>query len=168
MAGIYSYKLTFTKSLIPHHLTTSDTITNPRMTRSTLTYTWHIIVDNGLVRLTISKPQGLLTAIKYGGIDNLLDLKSNELSRGYWDINWNLPGGQDRYQLLRGSEYSVINFSNDHLEVSFKSTYDPSTPGTRLPLTVDLRSTLTEAVYFQFLKHVLLHFITHFERPGTL
>ncbi|KAK6133372.1 hypothetical protein DH2020_032882 [Rehmannia glutinosa] len=108
-------------------------------------------VDNGFVRLTISKPQGLLTAIKYGGIDNLLDIQSNELSRGYWDINWNLPGGQDRYLLyvplslsqkttrFRGSEYSVINFSNDHLEVSFKTTYDPSVRGTKLPLTVDQR-----------------------------
>ncbi|PIN22367.1 Rhamnogalacturonan endolyase [Handroanthus impetiginosus] len=104
-----------------------------------ITQSSYIIVNNGLVRLTISKPQGLLTGIKYGGINNLLDLKSNELNRGYWDINWSLPGGQDRYQLLRGSEYSVINFSNDHLEVSFKNTYDPSTPGTRLPLTIDHR-----------------------------
>ncbi|XP_073314087.1 uncharacterized protein [Primulina huaijiensis] len=99
----------------------------------------YIIVDNGLVRLTISKPQGLLTAIKYGGIDNLLDTKSNELNRGYWDINWSLPGGNDKYQLLRGSVYSVISKSNDGLEVSFKSNYDPSISGTRLPLTVDIR-----------------------------
>ncbi|KAK6133226.1 hypothetical protein DH2020_032987 [Rehmannia glutinosa] len=112
------------------------------MTKKNVTLTTqgsYIIVDNGLVRLTISKPQGLLTAIKYGGIDNLLDIQSNELSRGYWDINWNLPGGQDRYLLFRGSEYSVINFSNDHLEVSFKTTYDPSVRGTKLPLTVDQR-----------------------------
>ncbi|XP_057794981.1 probable rhamnogalacturonate lyase B [Salvia miltiorrhiza] len=99
----------------------------------------NIIMDNGLVRLTIMKPQGLLTAIKYAGIDNLLDLKSNQLNRGYWDINWNLPGGQDRYQLLRGSEYNVINLSNDNVEVSFKSSYDPSIAGTRLPLSVDQR-----------------------------
>ncbi|KAL0407254.1 UNVERIFIED_CONTAM: hypothetical protein Slati_4039300 [Sesamum latifolium] len=106
----------------------------------------YITVDNGLVRLTISKPGGLLTAIKYGGMGNLLDLKSNEFNRGYWDINWNLPGGQDRYQLLRGSQYSVINLSNDHLEVSFKSTYDPSIPGTRLPLTVDVRYVVRSGV----------------------
>ncbi|XP_011087034.2 probable rhamnogalacturonate lyase B [Sesamum indicum] len=106
----------------------------------------YITVDNGLVRLTISKPGGLLTAIKYGGMGNLLDLKSNEFNRGYWDINWNLPGGQDRYQLLRGSEYSVINLSNDHLEVSFKSIYDPSIPGTRLPLTVDIRYVVRSGV----------------------
>ncbi|XP_073128338.1 uncharacterized protein [Henckelia pumila] len=99
----------------------------------------YIIVDNGLVKLTISKPQGLLTAIKYGGIDNLLDTKSNELNRGYWDINWSLPRGKDKYQLLRGSVYSVISKSNDGLEVSFKSNYDPSISATRLPLTVDIR-----------------------------
>lgn len=29
--------------------------------------------------------------------------------------------------------------SNDRLEVSFKSTYDPSTPGIKLPLSVDTR-----------------------------
>ncbi|XP_059636145.1 probable rhamnogalacturonate lyase B [Cornus florida] len=72
-------------------------------------------------------------------MDNLLDLKSSESSRGYWDINWSLPGGQDRYQLLKGSEYSVIHLSNNQLEVSFRSTYDPSTPGVRLPLSIDLR-----------------------------
>ncbi|KAF2303729.1 hypothetical protein GH714_021492 [Hevea brasiliensis] len=59
----------------------------------------YVLLDNGLVRLTILKPQGYLTGIKYGGLDNLLDLKSSESSRGYWDINWSLPGGQDRYQL---------------------------------------------------------------------
>ncbi|KAG2688325.1 hypothetical protein I3760_09G090300 [Carya illinoinensis] len=64
----------------------------------------------------------------------------------YWDINWGLPGGQDRYQLLRGAEYSVIHMSNDHLVVSFKSTYDPSTPGTKLPLSVDTRYILKSGV----------------------
>lgn len=41
-----------------------------------------VILDNGLVRLTISKPQGYLIGIQYGGMDNLLDLKSSESSRG--------------------------------------------------------------------------------------
>ncbi|GFZ03241.1 rhamnogalacturonate lyase family protein [Actinidia rufa] len=43
----------------------------------------YVILDNGLVKLTIAKPQGFLTGIKYGGMDNLLDLKSSESSRGY-------------------------------------------------------------------------------------
>ncbi|KAL7142803.1 hypothetical protein ABFS83_08G148900 [Erythranthe nasuta] len=82
----------------------------------------YITIDNGFVKLTISKPQGLVTAVKYGGVENILDLKSNELNRG-----------------LRGSEYTVINYSDNHLEVSFKSTYNPSIRGTTLPLTVDIR-----------------------------
>lgn len=96
-------------------------------------------MDNGLVKLTILKPQGFLTGVKYGGMDNLLDIKSNESGRGYWDANWSLPGGDDRYQLIKGAEYSVIHQSNDCLEVSFKSTYNPSAPGMGLPLSVDTR-----------------------------
>ncbi|XP_057512863.1 rhamnogalacturonate lyase B-like [Actinidia eriantha] len=111
----------------------------PRSFVSVPTVLHAVILDNGLVKLTIAKPQGFVTGIKYGGMDNLLDLKSSESSRGYWDLNWSLPGGQDRYQLLQGSEYSVIHMSNDQLEVSFRSIYEPSTPGIRLPLSVDFR-----------------------------
>lgn len=99
----------------------------------------YVIMDNGLVKLTILKPQGFLTGVKYGGMDNLLDIKSNESGRGYWDANWSLPGGDDRYQLIKGAEYSVIHQSNDCLEVSFKSTYNLSAPGMALPLSVDTR-----------------------------
>ncbi|XP_038690529.1 rhamnogalacturonate lyase-like [Tripterygium wilfordii] len=113
---------------------------------SLITQGSYVILDNGLVRLTILKPQGYLTGIKYGGMDNLLDLKSNESSRGYWDVNWSLPGGQDRYQLVSGAEYSVIHRSNDQIEVSFKKTYNPSTPGHNLPLSIDTRYALRSDV----------------------
>ncbi|KAH0970040.1 hypothetical protein GBA52_022196 [Prunus armeniaca] len=100
----------------------------------------YVILDNGLVKLTILRPQGYLTGISYGGMDNLLDIKSNESSRGYWDINWSLPGGQDIYTLLKGAEYSVVHESNDSLEISFKNTYNPSSAqGVKLPLSVDIR-----------------------------
>ncbi|ERN17401.1 hypothetical protein AMTR_s00037p00211650 [Amborella trichopoda] len=62
-----------------------------------------VALENGIVRLLLSKPHGFLTAIEYAGIDNLVDTKLKESDRGYWDINWNLPRGQDRYQL-----YGVI------------------------------------------------------------
>ncbi|TQD78570.1 hypothetical protein C1H46_035808 [Malus baccata] len=104
-------------------------------------------MDSGVVKLTILKPQGYLTGISYGGMDNLLDVKSNETSRGYWDINWGLPGGQNRYEpygfallSLKGAEYSVVHHSNDSLEVSFKNTFIPSSAnGVKLPLSVDIR-----------------------------
>ncbi|KAJ0081928.1 hypothetical protein Patl1_09998 [Pistacia atlantica] len=91
--------------------------------------------------------KGMSTSIKYGGMDNLLDRELSESSRGYWDINWSLPGGQDRYKLLSGAEYSLIHMSNDSVEVSFKSSYNPSSPGgNKLPLTVDIRYVLRSGV----------------------
>ncbi|XP_057497492.1 probable rhamnogalacturonate lyase B [Actinidia eriantha] len=110
-------------------------------------------------RLTIAKPQGFVTGIKYGGMDNLLDLKSSESSRGYWDLNWSLPGGTDRYQLLQGSEYSAIHMSNDQLEVSFRSIYEPSAPGIRLPLSVDFRYIVRSGV-------LDFHCYAIYERPS--
>ncbi|CAI9092594.1 OLC1v1027878C1 [Oldenlandia corymbosa var. corymbosa] len=105
-----------------------------------------VILENGLVKLTISKPQGLLTCIKYGGLDNLLDTKSSEASRGYWDLNWNLPGGQDKYQLLTGSDYSVIQNNDYQSEISFRNTYQLSSSNLSLPLSVDFRYILRSGV----------------------
>ncbi|XP_010094027.2 probable rhamnogalacturonate lyase B [Morus notabilis] len=107
----------------------------------------YVVLDNGIVKLTIMKPQGYLTSITYGGMDNILDSKSiDESSRGYWDANWSWPGGQDRYQLLKGAEYSVVNRSNDLIEVSFRNAYDPPTKGSKLPLSVDIRYILRSGV----------------------
>ena len=32
-----------------------------------------MVVDNGIIQVTFSSPQGLITGIKYNGIDNVLD-----------------------------------------------------------------------------------------------
>lgn len=45
-------------------------------------FSYKVVMDSGVVKLTILKPQGYLTGINYGGMDNLLDVKSNETSRG--------------------------------------------------------------------------------------
>ncbi|KAJ8761828.1 hypothetical protein K2173_004677 [Erythroxylum novogranatense] len=105
-----------------------------------------VLLENGLVRLTILKPQGYLIGIKYGGMDNVLDLSLSKSSRGYWDINWSWPGGPDTYQLLSGSDYKVISSNNDHVEVSFSRIFDPSTQSIKLPLSVDIRYILRSGV----------------------
>lgn len=41
---------------------------------------------------------------------------------------------------LKGAEYSVVQMNKECLEVSFKSTYDPSSARrTNLPLSIDIR-----------------------------
>ncbi|KAM1285681.1 hypothetical protein EV1_028235 [Malus domestica] len=43
-------------------------------------------LNNGLVRLTFSFPEGDVVGIQYKGIDNLLEVKTNPQG-GYWDLN---------------------------------------------------------------------------------
>lgn len=39
-------------------------------------------MDNGLVRVTLSNPEGIVTGVSYNGIDNLLEVLNEESNRG--------------------------------------------------------------------------------------
>lgn len=41
------------------------------------------MIDNGIVKVTLSNPGGLVTGIEYNGIDNLLEYQNDESNRGY-------------------------------------------------------------------------------------
>nr|GMC54386.1 rhamnogalacturonate lyase-like isoform X2 [Ipomoea batatas] len=49
----------------------------------------HVMMDNGIVQVTISNPEGIVTGIRYNDIDNLLEVLNDESNRGYWDVVWN-------------------------------------------------------------------------------
>ena len=40
-------------------------------------------MDNGILQVTISNPDGIVTGIQYNGIDNLLAVENDEADRGY-------------------------------------------------------------------------------------
>ena len=42
-----------------------------------------VVMDNGIVKVTLSKPQETVTEIEYGGIDNMLETLNLEARRGY-------------------------------------------------------------------------------------
>lgn len=44
-----------------------------------------VVMDNGMVKVMISKPDGFVTGIKYNGISNLLEVRNEEFDRGYID-----------------------------------------------------------------------------------
>ena len=42
-----------------------------------------MIIDNGILQLTLSKPDGIVTGVQYNGVDNLLEVLNKEDNRGY-------------------------------------------------------------------------------------
>ncbi|CAN0889543.1 Rhamnogalacturonate lyase [Linum grandiflorum] len=102
----------------------------------------HVVLDNGILKLTISKPQGIVTGITFNGIDNLLEVRNDEIDRGYWDLVWSKEGSigtrgtQDR---MSGTDFSVIVENEEQVEVSFARTWDPSLEGQLPSLNIDKR-----------------------------
>ncbi|XAR73519.1 Rhamnogalacturonan endolyase [Bertholletia excelsa] len=97
----------------------------------------HVVMDNGIVNVTLSTPGGMVTQIQYHGIDNVL-ANYKETGRGYWDIIWERPG-QRNLDTLDGTSFRVIKEDRDQIEVSFVSTWNPSYGDVGRPLNVDKR-----------------------------
>lgn len=41
-------------------------------------------MDNGMLQVTLSNPEGIVTGIQFQGIDNLLEVRNAEYNRGYF------------------------------------------------------------------------------------
>ncbi|BBN12848.1 rhamnogalacturonan endolyase [Marchantia polymorpha subsp. ruderalis] len=99
-------------------------------------------MDNGYVQVTISRPGGHVTGIKYGGMDNVLESTNSETNRGYWYLNWNDVDGSDTYDAPSATQYKVVESNGDKVELSFTRPYDSSRSPAMVPLTIDKRFVL--------------------------
>ncbi|XP_060185168.1 rhamnogalacturonate lyase B-like [Lycium barbarum] len=95
-------------------------------------------MSNGFTNVTISKPDGQVTGISYGGIENLLATQNAENNRGYWDIIWNNTGPRTIRKPLLGSSFEVIIDNANQTEISFKRTWTTS-QSDEPPLNIDKR-----------------------------
>ncbi|KAF9682457.1 hypothetical protein SADUNF_Sadunf05G0110900 [Salix dunnii] len=125
----------------------------------------HVLMDNGTVQVTLSKPAGIVTGIRYDGVDNLLEVLNRETNRGftgvndlYWDLHWNPPGGKGIFDVyapffpflymfskhevfawISGTSFRVVVENDEQVELSFTRMWDSSLEGKYIPLNIDKR-----------------------------
>ncbi|XP_020236101.1 probable rhamnogalacturonate lyase B isoform X1 [Cajanus cajan] len=108
----------------------------------------HVIMDNGIVRVNLSNPEGIVTGIQYNGLDNLLEVLNEESNRGYWDIVWDQGGekrtekgkkGKGTLDRLEATNFTVIVKNEEQVELSFTRTWNSSLEGKFAPLNIDKR-----------------------------
>ncbi|KAI3978616.1 hypothetical protein MKX01_015791 [Papaver californicum] len=96
----------------------------------------YVIIDNGIVQITLSKPEGHVIGISYNGIDNVLEAKNHPENRGYWDLN---SEGFEKYDRIKGTKFRVIKEDENQVELSFLRSWDSSAKGPHVPLNIDKR-----------------------------
>ncbi|KAL9229575.1 hypothetical protein vseg_005026 [Gypsophila vaccaria] len=95
-----------------------------------------VVLNNGIVKVTFADPEGFVTRISYGGIDNVL-APNKDSQRGYWDISSTTSLDHDantEQQRLAGTSFKIISRSDDMVEISFLAP-----PNQLVPLQVDMR-----------------------------
>ncbi|KAK7262932.1 hypothetical protein RJT34_30513 [Clitoria ternatea] len=93
-----------------------------------------VILENGIIQVTLSNPEGTILGISYNRINNVLERQNRYNNRGYFDIVWNAPGNTSKlwgYILRRGSSglyiYGIFErlegfpaMEIDHIRIVFK------------------------------------------------
>ncbi|KAI3738096.1 hypothetical protein L2E82_28114 [Cichorium intybus] len=105
----------------------------------------HVLMENGIVQLTLTNPGGYVTGVKYNNIDNLLEAHNDESDRGYWDLVWSpprSPGTTGTFEKIVGTSCEVIVETDDQVELSFSRTWDTTLEGKHVPLKIDKRFVL--------------------------
>ncbi|CAB4267340.1 unnamed protein product [Prunus armeniaca] len=101
-----------------------------------------VVMDNGILQVTLSKPAGMVTGIQYNGVDNLLEILNEDSDRGYWDLVWDAPEikrKKGEFDRMETTNFTVIVETENQIELSFTRMWDPSLEGKFVPLNIDKR-----------------------------
>ncbi|KAL4379165.1 hypothetical protein GQ457_02G015790 [Hibiscus cannabinus] len=94
-----------------------------------------VVINNGLVEVTIQNPSGYLMGIKYKEMSNVLEWRNHNNNKGYWDIVWD----EDAYDKLETEHVEVITQTADLVELSFTKNWNSTIHGKTIPLNIQKR-----------------------------
>ncbi|GAB2254181.1 hypothetical protein Droror1_Dr00021990 [Drosera rotundifolia] len=105
------------------------------------------VLDNGILQVTFSVPEGFIISIKFGAVKNVLEARNRRSNRGYWDVVWKGEGAvrQNGTERLVGRRFKLVKRDENATEISFVSkwrTWKGSHKFSRLPMNVDRRYTM--------------------------
>ncbi|KAK9110960.1 hypothetical protein Scep_018479 [Stephania cephalantha] len=123
----------------------------------------NVVMDNGFVRINLTKPDGLLSEIYYYNSSvNLLQLIEED-GGGYWDTVWLESNGSGQtghrgiFDIIKGIEFVVIKQDENQIELSFKRTWDPSRGQGLVPLNIDKRFIMLSGSHGFYSYEILEH-----------
>ncbi|KVI08630.1 Rhamnogalacturonate lyase [Cynara cardunculus var. scolymus] len=91
-----------------------------------------VILDNGLLKLKLSTPAGMIVAIHYNGTPNLLESGLKESQRGFVVVleikadhfSFDPPISNEQHnRRIHGTSFDLISKDENHIEVSFLKTW---------------------------------------------
>ncbi|RYQ81589.1 hypothetical protein Ahy_Scaffold1g107477 [Arachis hypogaea] len=106
-------------------------------THHTIDLEFQVILQNGIVSITLAKPGGYILEISYNGIDTILESRNDKKDRGYVDFVTNEPGESGGEPKTETTDFKVIAQDQNMVEVSFTRTWSPSDGG--VPFNIDIR-----------------------------
>ncbi|XP_059435407.1 rhamnogalacturonate lyase B-like [Corylus avellana] len=101
-----------------------------------------VMVDNGIVQVNFSIPDGHVLGISYNGIPDILDHHNVREDRGYWDVVWNKPKSERIFERIAGANFTIITQNEYQVELSFSKIWDTSLSGKSVALNIDKRYVL--------------------------
>lgn len=76
-----------------------------------------VVMENGMLKVTLSNPEGIVTGIQYNDIDNLLEVLNDESNRGYIYIYIYFTKSYIHFHKLRNFNWCLLNNTKICLQI---------------------------------------------------
>lgn len=76
-----------------------------------------VVMENGILKVTLSNPGGIVTGIQYNDIDNLLEVLNDESNRGYIYIYIYFTKSYIHFHKLRNFNWCLLNNTKICLQI---------------------------------------------------